>query len=129
MIKLAGGIPKFIQIKPPTDPSKANTTANWAIDMEELDSMFTSKTKLVIINNPNNPLGKVFTLPELTAVADIIKKHDVMCISDEVYEHLIYPGVEMHRMATFEVEHHFIEYGTDALLFVKQALSQACRCA
>lgn len=102
MIKLAGGIPKFIQIKPPTDPSKANTTANWAIDMEELDSMFTSKTKLVIINNPNNPLGKVFTLPELTAVADIIKKHDVMCISDEVYEHLIYPGVEMHRMATID---------------------------
>jgi kynurenine--oxoglutarate transaminase/cysteine-S-conjugate beta-lyase/glutamine--phenylpyruvate transaminase len=102
MIKLAGGIPKFIQIKPPTDPSKANTTANWAIDMEELDSMFTSKTKLVIINNPNNPLGKVFTLPELTAVAEVIKKHDVMCISDEVYEHLIYPGVEMHRMATID---------------------------
>lgn len=102
MIRMAGGIPKFIQIKPPADASKAGTTANWAIDMEEFDSLFNSKTKAVIINNPNNPLGKVFSLPELEAVANVIKKHDVMCISDEVYEHLIYPGVEMHRMATID---------------------------
>jgi len=102
MIRLAGGTPKFIQIRPPKDASLAGSTENWTIDMEEFESMFTEKTKCVIINNPNNPLGKVFKRPELEAVADVIKKHDVMCISDEVYEHLIYPGAEMHRMATID---------------------------
>lgn len=102
MVRMAGGEPKFIQIKPPQDETLMGSTKNWKIDMEEFESMFNEKTKSVIINNPNNPLGKVFDLNELNQVADIIKKHDVMCISDEVYEHLIYPGVEMHRMANID---------------------------
>ena len=73
MIRLAGGIPKFIQIRPPSDDKLAGDTANWKIDMDEFESKFTDKTKLVIINNPNNPLGKVFTLPELESVASLIK--------------------------------------------------------
>lgn len=102
MIRMAGGEPKFIQIRPPKDAEAATCTSNWKIDMAEFESLFTDKTKAVIINNPNNPLGKVFKLNELEEVASVIKKHDVMCISDEVYEHLIYPGTEMHRMANID---------------------------
>lgn len=102
MIRMAGGTPKFIQIRPPKDAAKASCTSNWAIDMDEFEALFNDKTKAVIINNPNNPLGKVFKMAELEQVANVIKKHDVMCISDEVYEHLIYPGAKMHRMATID---------------------------
>lgn len=52
--------------------------------------MFNSKTKLIILNTPHNPLGKVFDYEELTMIADLAKKHNVLVISDEVYEWLVY---------------------------------------
>ena len=64
--------------------------SDWKIDSDELASKFTSKTKAILVNTPHNPVGKVFTLEELTVFADLCKKHDVLYISDEVYEHLVY---------------------------------------
>jgi len=100
MVNMAGGSCKYVPIRPPTDGSDPGTTANWAVDLKELEAAFTDKTKALIINNPNNPLGKVFRRDELEAIANIVKKKDVLCIADEVYEHMTYPGATMHRMAT-----------------------------
>ena len=66
------------------------TSADWRWDDAELESAFTPKTKCIIINTPNNPLGKVYSREELEQVANLCKKHNVLCISDEVYEHITY---------------------------------------
>ncbi|KAG8264253.1 Kynurenine--oxoglutarate transaminase 3 [Homalodisca vitripennis] len=76
------------------------TSSDWVLDPEELESKFSSKTKAIIVNNPHNPVGKVFSLEELTFIADLCKKWDVLYISDEVYEHLIYKPFKHIRAAT-----------------------------
>ena len=65
------------------------TSADWKLDPAELESLFTPKTKAIVFNNPNNPLGKVYTLEEITMIADLCKKNNVVCISDDVYEHMV----------------------------------------
>lgn len=65
-------------------------SSDWVLDPAELASKFNSKTKSIILNTPHNPIGKVFSLQELTMIADLCKKWDVLCIADEVYEHLVY---------------------------------------
>ncbi|KAG5899911.1 hypothetical protein JTB14_002463 [Gonioctena quinquepunctata] len=61
----------------------------WTLDKNELDNVFTNKTKAIILNTPNNPLGKVFDHSELTMIAELCKKWNVICISDEVYEWMV----------------------------------------
>jgi aminotransferase len=63
----------------------------WTFDREELRAAFNSKTKAVIICNPNNPTGKVFTREELQFIADLCQEFDALCFTDEIYEHIIYP--------------------------------------
>ena len=59
-------------------------------DRNELKNAFSSKTKAIIINTPNNPLGKVFTLDELYEIAELCSIYDCLAITDEIYEHMIY---------------------------------------
>ena len=70
-------------------------------DLEELKSAISSKTKLLILNNPHNPTGKVFTTSEIQEIGELAKKHDFYILSDEVYEFLTF-GVEHKPTATFE---------------------------
>lgn len=72
------------------DQTSQLTSADWRLDEKELEAAFTSKTKLLVFNTPNNPLGKVFTLKEIEKIAELCIKHNVICISDEVYEHITY---------------------------------------
>jgi len=99
MVKLAGGTPVFISLKP-TKTDGIVSSADWKLDPEELKSVFTPKTKAIIFNNPNNPLGKVFTRAEIQSICDLCIDHNVLCISDDVYEHMLYDGNEMVRVAT-----------------------------
>lgn len=74
------------------------TSADMQLDLVELEKKFTSKTKLLFLNNPNNPVGKVFTEQELQGIADVVKRHpNVVVISDEVYEWLVYKPNKMIR--------------------------------
>merc|ERR1712226_1232356 len=102
MVRLAGGIPKFVALKPPSDDKQAESTRNWYLDLDEFKNLFSEKTKAVIINNPHNPSGKVFTLDELNSICDIIKDNDCLCIADEVYEHILYDGNQTHRIANID---------------------------
>ena len=65
--------------------------------MEELRSKFSAKTKAIIYNNPNNPLGKVFTKSEITDICSLCMEKDVLMISDEVYEHMVFEENKMIR--------------------------------
>uniref|UniRef100_A0A8C9FQW9 Kynurenine--oxoglutarate transaminase 3 n=1 Tax=Pavo cristatus TaxID=9049 RepID=A0A8C9FQW9_PAVCR len=76
------------------------SSADWVLDPAELASKFNSKTKAIILNTPHNPIGKVFTREELQVIADLCIKHDTLCISDEVYEWLVYKGNKHIKIAT-----------------------------
>lgn len=90
MAQISGGKCVFIPLKPSAkkSDSKGTKSSNWVLDDEDLEKAFTSKTKLIILNNPNNPLGKVYTKEELEKIAELCIKHNVICLADEVYEHL-----------------------------------------
>ncbi|KAM5298535.1 kynurenine--oxoglutarate transaminase 1 [Ctenodactylus gundi] len=93
MTRMAGGRPVFVSLRPsPSQDGKLPCSSDWQLDPTELASKFTSRTKALVLNTPNNPLGKVFTKAELELVASLCQQHDVLCISDEVYQWVVYDG-------------------------------------
>jgi aspartate aminotransferase len=83
MVKLAGGVPVFI------DTAESN---NFKITATQLEEAISDKTKAIIINSPNNPTGAVYNEDELKNIASLAVKHNIYVISDEIYEKLIYNG-------------------------------------
>jgi len=67
---------------------------DWTFDPVELRQAFNSRTKAIIVNSPNNPTGKVFTRAELECIAALCREFDVLAITDEIYEHILYDGTE-----------------------------------
>ena len=72
------------------------TENGWHFEEDELRAAFNERTKAIIICNPNNPTGKVFSREELEFIADLCKEFDAICFTDEIYEHIIYDGVAKH---------------------------------
>ena len=85
MVKLAGGVPVIVA----TDSS-----SGYKITADALNGAITPKTKLFILNSPSNPSGVVYTRTELQALAKVIVDRDILVVSDEIYEKIIYDGVE-----------------------------------
>lgn len=81
---------------------KKISSADWKIDMDELESKVTSRTRMLVLNTPHNPIGKVFDKDELEQIADFAIRHDLIVLSDEVYERLVYDGMEHVRIATLD---------------------------
>lgn len=98
-VKLAGGTPVFVPLRPKKTEG-VTSSGDWVLDPDELASAFNEKTKAIIVNTPNNPLGKVFKEEELTMIANLCKKHNAIAIMDEVYEWMTYTGQKHIRMAT-----------------------------
>jgi aminotransferase len=84
---LSGATPRYVTLH---EPSSTSLGTGWTFDPDELAAAFNDKTKAIIINTPNNPTGKVFTREELGTIAALCRKWDVIAISDEIYEHIIY---------------------------------------
>ncbi|MEU1885148.1 pyridoxal phosphate-dependent aminotransferase [Micromonospora sp. WMMD987] len=82
-IALAGAVRRPVTLRPGGD-------GRYAFDPAELRAAFGPRTRLVLLNSPHNPTGKVFTGPELALVADLCREHDVYAVTDEVYEHLVF---------------------------------------
>ena len=66
---------------------------DWHIDADELRAAFSARTKAIIVNTPHNPTGKVFSVAELTLIASLCQEFDVLAITDEIYEHIVYDGL------------------------------------
>ncbi|KAK5879304.1 hypothetical protein CesoFtcFv8_024620 [Champsocephalus esox] len=98
MVKMVGGKEVYVPLRPKVEGSLSS--ADWTLSAEELASKFTPRTKAIVINTPNNPLGKVYKTEELQMIADLCIKHDVLCISDEVYEWLTYDGNKHVKIAS-----------------------------
>ncbi len=89
-IIMANATPVFVPLHPP----------DWTLDPDELRKAFTSKTRAILFNTPQNPTGRVFTREEMTMIADLCIEHDVTVISDEVYEHMVFDNAQHIPMAT-----------------------------
>lgn len=90
-VAMAGGVAKFVTLRPP----------KFAIIEAELRAAFTPKTRAILINTPHNPTGRVFSRDELGLIAALCKQHNVIVISDEVYERLVFEGAHC-SIATLE---------------------------
>lgn len=84
IVETIGGIAKPIRIGPP----------DWSVTEAKLAAVFSAKTKAIMVNSPMNPAGKVFSRQELELIASFARKFDAVVISDEVYEHLTFDGLE-----------------------------------
>jgi methionine aminotransferase len=91
-IKLNGGVPKYISLSAP----------DFSIDWNEVKNSITSKTKLLIFNTPNNPGGFVFNRDDMLRLTEITRGTDIVVISDEVYEHIIFDGLQHQSALLFD---------------------------
>ena len=93
---LSDARPRYVSLRAP----------DWSFDREELRAAFNDRTKAIIICNPNNPTGKVFTRDEMEFIASLCREHDVLCFTDEIYEHILYPreGAEVEHISMAQLE-------------------------
>ena len=89
-IVMAGGIPRFVRLEAP----------DWRFDPATLEAAVTPRTRLILVNSPHNPSGKVFSHAELEAVADLCRRRDLIAVTDEVYEHIVFPPATHIPLAT-----------------------------
>jgi N-succinyldiaminopimelate aminotransferase len=89
-IRMAGGVPVAVTLRAPT----------FRFDPDELRAAFSCRTRALILNTPHNPTGTVFTCDELALIAGLCQEHDVLAITDEVYEHIVFDGATHVRLAT-----------------------------
>ena len=92
---LSGAVTRYVTLYPPGSSGQDGTSRDaWHFDPEELRAAFNERTKAIIINTPHNPTGKVFTRDELQLIADLCIEHEVIALTDEIYEHIWYPHPE-----------------------------------
>jgi aminotransferase len=94
---LSGATPRYVPLHPPADPD-----GEWYWNPAELRAAFNERTRAIILNTPNNPTGKVFTRAELESIRDLCVEFDVIAITDEIYEHILYDGSVHISPATIE---------------------------
>ncbi len=94
---LSGAKPRFVKLRPPATPN-----GEWTFDERELRAVFHKHTKAIIVNTPNNPTGKVFTRAELETIRDLCVEFDVLAITDEIYEHILYDGTQHVSIASLD---------------------------
>jgi len=95
MIKMARGKPVIVS---------AGESQSFKISPEQLEAAITPKTKCLILNNPSNPTGTVYTKPELEALAEVCVRHDLYVIADEIYYSLLYDGLKFTSFASISPE-------------------------
>ncbi|HEY9283120.1 MAG TPA: aminotransferase class I/II-fold pyridoxal phosphate-dependent enzyme [Pyrinomonadaceae bacterium] len=78
---LSDAVPRYVPLRAP----------DWTFDRDELRAAFNERTKAIIVCNPNNPTGRVFTRDEMEFIASLCREFDALCFTDEIYEHILYP--------------------------------------
>lgn len=94
-ISMAGGICRYVPLRP-------NAHGEWQLDWDELKSLINARTRMIILNTPNNPTGKCFTRDELQQLANLCIQHDLLVLADEVYDHLVYDQRQHVSIATLD---------------------------
>ncbi|KAK0634665.1 pyridoxal phosphate-dependent transferase [Bombardia bombarda] len=102
-IEMPGGKIVYVPMHPPKEGGvKTLSAAEWTIDFNELEAAITPRTKMIVLNTPHNPVGKVYSKQELQKIANLCLKNEIIILSDEVYDRLFY--VPFTRIATLSPE-------------------------
>lgn len=100
---MAGASIRYAPLQPPAHGNiRTSSAADWTIDMAALEKLINPRTKMIVLNTPHNPVGKVFSKSELQAIGDLCVKNKIIILSDEVYDRLYY--VPFTRIATISPE-------------------------
>src|SRR5215470_2096789 len=94
---ISGARPRFVKLHPPESPE-----GEWTFDLSELRNTFHNNTKAIVLNTPNNPTGKVFTRAELELIRDLCIEFNLLAITDEIYEHILYDGARHISIASLD---------------------------
>lgn len=97
MIRMAGGRPVTVSLRLDTQPDQLGS-GQFTLDADELRRAFSVRTKLLLLNSPHNPTGKVFTADELRTLAALCVEFDVIALMDDVYEWFVYAPARHGRM-------------------------------
>ena len=90
-IEMPGGKIVYVPIHPPdSGATKTQSAAEWSINMDEVKAKISDKTRMIVLNSPHNPIGKVFSESELREIGELCVKHNILILSDEVYDRLYY---------------------------------------
>ncbi|KFF96785.1 aminotransferase [Streptomyces scabiei] len=100
-IAMAGGTRVPVTLRPSEGPGGGDAERRFRLDLDELRAAVTDRTRLLLINTPHNPTGTVLTRAELTAIAELAVERDLLVVTDEVYEHLVFDDAEHVPLATF----------------------------
>ncbi|KAL8737149.1 MAG: hypothetical protein Q9181_001967 [Wetmoreana brouardii] len=102
-IEMPGGTVRYVPLQPPKNgATEVSSAGDWTINMADLERVINPKTKMIVLNSPHNPVGKIFSKSELEAIGDLCIKHNILILSDEVYDRL--PYTPFTRMATLSPE-------------------------
>lgn len=102
-IEMPGGKVVYVPLHPPMPgDTQTSSSSEWTLDIEQLAAAITPRIKMVVINTPHNPLGKIFSKEELTATGNLCVAHNIITLSDEVYDTLYYSPST--RIATLSPE-------------------------
>jgi aspartate/methionine/tyrosine aminotransferase len=107
MVRRAGGVAKLIGLEPP----------HWTLDAAALDTAITSRTKLLIFNNPANPTGKMYDRATLELIADRCIRHDIVALCDEVWEHIVFDGEHVPLIALPGMRDRTVKIGSAGKIF------------
>ncbi|KAH8890456.1 kynurenine aminotransferase [Thozetella sp. PMI_491] len=98
-IQMAGGTVRYVPMTPPTrGDTQTISSSEWKVDMAKLRETISDKTRMLVLNSPHNPIGKVFSLEELEEIGALCVEHNIIIIADDVYDSLVYTPTR--RMAT-----------------------------
>jgi methionine aminotransferase len=92
-VQIFGGVVRSIELRGP----------DFNIDWEQVEEAISPRTRVIFINTPHNPLGRAFSTADIQALERIVEKHEIFVISDEVYEHIIFDGLEHHSVLRSEI--------------------------
>ncbi len=108
IVRRAGAVPVPVRLRPP----------DWALPRAELEAAITPRTRAIVVNTPMNPIGKAFDDADLRFLADLMLKHDLVAIADEVYEHLVFDGLSHKSLfALPEVRDRVVRIGSAGKTF------------
>jgi aspartate/methionine/tyrosine aminotransferase len=108
MIRRAGGVVREVALRPP----------EWRIDRDSVEAAIGPKTRAILFNNPQNPTGRLFDRDELQVIADLAIAHDLIVISDEVWEHILLDGQSFTPLATLpEIAERTLKIGSAGKIF------------
>ncbi|KAL3990757.1 Aminotransferase class I and II family protein [Acanthocheilonema viteae] len=96
-IRMAGGVPVPVVLTLPLEP---RTSKDYTLNAKAIEEKISKRTKMIVLNNPHNPTGKLFTQEELEKIADIVIRHNLLVVADEVYEWHVYGDKKMIRFAS-----------------------------